>query len=87
MLLMFVILAAVRTPAARTFATQPAMVRAAMIGGPAVLAVCFAGLTAGVPRHDQASSLPREPLTSPHYRGPPEPTPPVYTEGPLPNGP
>jgi hypothetical protein len=84
-LLMFVALAASRT-APRGRLSGP--VRAAMIGGPALLALAFASLTAStLAGSDDARTAPRDPRTSPHYRGPPQAAPPVYTEEPIPGDP
>jgi hypothetical protein len=84
-LLMFVALAASRA-SPRGPASGP--IRAAMLGGPALLALAFTGLTAlTLARGDDARASPRDPRTSPHYRGPPQAVPPVYTEEPLPRDP
>ncbi len=84
-LLMFVALAASRA-APRDRVSGP--VRAAMIGGPVLLALAFAGLTAmTLARSGDARADPRDPRTSPHYRGPPQAVPPVYTEEPIPRDP
>lgn len=84
MLLMFVILAATRSRSARRDDAIPRWCRAWMVAGPALLAVLFASLTATtLARGTDARAVPRDPLTSPHYRGPPTPPPRVYTEEPI----
>ncbi len=84
MLLMFVALAAVQTPAAVNRGASAAWGRAAMVAGPILLALLFAALTAAsLANAPDASTVPRDPAASPDYRGPPQPLPPAYTEEPL----
>ncbi|MFM9995421.1 MAG: hypothetical protein ACKVU4_06420 [Phycisphaerales bacterium] len=82
MLLMWVALAAAcARRGERTVGFELAVARGV---GPIVLATFFAGITAGsIWAGDDASAQARDPLASPHYRGPPAPPPREYTEGPL----
>lgn len=84
MLLMLIVLAAARSRTASRSAVPSRWGRAAVVAGPVALAIIFAAQNAAaVARGKDARTVPREPLTSPHFRGPPMTPPAEYTEEPL----
>lgn len=80
MLLMLIALMACQADGA---SSRLPTLRGVMVAGPVLMACLFAVLTAlSINGGARAPDKPRDPRASPHYRGPPDPPPEVYTEDP-----